>query len=132
MSPGILPDPKSAIGPNEYAAALRTFFKIAELWELSTDDQLKLLGSPGRSTFFKWKKETPNLPADTIERISHVLSIYRALELLLPDPAAADAWVRRPIDAPIFNGKSALSRMLNGQVSDLYVVRQYLDAQRGG
>ena len=32
----------------------------------------------------------------------------------------------------LFWGKSALNRMLSGQVSDLYVVRQYLDVQRGG
>jgi hypothetical protein len=28
--------------------------------------------------------------------------------------------------------RSALERMLSGQVADLFVVRQYLDAQRGG
>ena len=27
--------------------------------------------------------------------------------------------------------RSALERMLSGQVADLYVVRQYLDAERG-
>jgi hypothetical protein len=27
---------------------------------------------------------------------------------------------------------SALDRMLSGHVSDLFVIRQYLDAQRGG
>jgi len=31
-----------------------------------------------------------------------------------------------------FGGRCALARMLSGQVADLYVVRQYLDAQRGG
>jgi len=39
--------------------------------------------------------------------------------------------VRRPNDAPLFGGKSALERMLSGNVADLYIVRQYLDAQRG-
>jgi len=49
-----------------------------------------------------------------------------------PDEASADAWVKKPNDAPLFNGRSALDRMLSGQVADLFVVRQYLDAQRGG
>ena len=44
----------------------------------------------------------------------------------------ADAWLRKPNDAPLFGGRTALDRMLAGQVSDLFVVRQYLDAQRGG
>ena len=30
-----------------------------------------------------------------------------------------------------FAGKSALDRMVSGNVSDLYVVRQYIDGQRG-
>jgi hypothetical protein len=61
-----------------------------------------------------------------------VLGIYKALQLLLPDPARADEWVRRPNDAVPFGGRSALERMLAGQVVDLWVVRQYLDAQLGG
>jgi hypothetical protein len=50
----------------------------------------------------------------------------------LPDPAAADAWVRKPNAAPVFGGRPALAQMLSGNVADLYVVRQYLDASRGG
>jgi hypothetical protein len=58
--------------------------------------------------------------------------MYKALHILLPNDQAADTWVHRSNTAPLFGGKSALDRMLAGQVSDLYVVRQYLDAQRGG
>jgi len=49
-----------------------------------------------------------------------------------PQPEAADAWIRKPNSAAPFGGKPALERMLSGNVADLYVVRQYLDAQRGG
>lgn len=113
--------------------ALRTFFRIAELWNLSADEQMTLLGITARSTFFKWKKDADAiLPKDTLERISYVLGIYKALQILLPDEKAADAWVKRTNEAPLFGGRSALDRMLSGQVADLFVVRQYLDAQRGG
>jgi hypothetical protein len=61
-----------------------------------------------------------------------VLGIYKALQLLLPSPAAADGWVRQPNATAPFHGVSALDRMLSGNVADLFVVRQYLDAQRGG
>ncbi|MDE0347600.1 MAG: MbcA/ParS/Xre antitoxin family protein [Boseongicola sp.] len=113
--------------------ALRTFFRIAGLWNLSVREQMTMLGLSARSTFFKWKKD-PNtaLPKDTLERISYILGIYKALQILLPDEQAADEWVRCPNIAPPFGGRTALDRMLSGQVSDLYVVRQYLDAQRGG
>ena len=112
--------------------ALGAFLRIADLWGLSVDQQMILLGVTARSTFFKWKKSGSVLPKDTLERISYILGIYGALQLLLPDPEAADAWVKRPNAAYPFGGTSALDRMLSGQVSDLYVVRHYLDAQTGG
>ena len=112
--------------------ALRAFFGIADLWGLSVDQQMALLGVTARSTFFQWKKNGATLPKDTLERISYILGIYRALQVLLPNQEAADAWVKRPNTAHPFGGTSALDRMVSGQVADLYVVRQYLDGQTGG
>ena len=125
---GVVLDRKGLSGP-----ALRTFFRIAERWSLSVDEQMTLLGLSARSTFFKWKK-SPNvmLPRDTLERISYIVGIYKALQILLPDDRAADEWVKRPNTAPLFGGRSALDRMMSGQVADLFLVRQYLDAERGG
>ena len=112
--------------------ALRAFFAIAERWQLRIAEQRRLLGEPPESTFYKWKRQREaSLGRDVIERISYVLGIYKSLQILFPDAARADAWVRRPNDAPLFGGQSALERMLSGNVSDLYVVREYLDAQRG-
>jgi uncharacterized protein (DUF2384 family) len=113
--------------------ALRTFFQIADLWKLSADEQMMLLGLSTRSTFYNWKRDTDTtLPKDTLERISYIVGIYKALQILIPKEAAADEWIKRPNASPLFRGTSALSRMLSGQVADLFVVRQYLDAQRGG
>ena len=111
---------------------LRAFANIAEAWGLTVAEQLQLLGIASRSTFFKWRRETsPRLPRDTLERLSYLLGIYKSLQILLPDPKAADEWVRKPNSAGPFGGRSALERMLSGQVADLYVVREYLDAERG-
>jgi len=113
-------------------AGLRAFARIADLWNLSIDQQLTLLGIASRSTYFKWRKESqPRLPRDTLERLSYLLGIYKALQLLLPEAKAADAWLHKANSAPLFEGKPALERMLSGNVADLYLVRQYLDAQRG-
>jgi hypothetical protein len=116
------------------AAGLRAFFNIARDWGLNTEAQMVLLGTPGRSTFFKWKAapESADLKRDTLERLSYLLGIYKALQILLPDTAAADAWVKKPNSAPLFGGQSALERMLGGNVADLVAVRHYLDARRGG
>lgn len=112
--------------------ALRAFFAIAERWGLRVADQRRLLGEPPESTFYKWKREREaSLGRDVLERISYVLGIYKSLSILFPDAERADAWVHRPNSAPAFGGRSALERMLSGNVADLYVVREYLDAQRG-
>jgi hypothetical protein len=116
------------------AAGLRAFFTIARDWDLSAEEQIVLLGSPGRSTYFKWKAtpQTARLGRDTLERLSLLLGIYKALQILLPQPSAADTWIKRPNSAPPFGGRRALDRMLAGNISDLVAVRQYLDAMRGG
>lgn len=114
------------------APALRSVFRIAEAWKLGSKELMQLLGNPPRSTFYKWKQgEHVALPHDVLERISYLFGIYSALQVLLPKAEAADAWIKKPNAAPLFGGRSALDRMLSGQVADLYVVRQYLDAQRG-
>jgi hypothetical protein len=116
------------------AAGLRAFEKIAAQWGLSIEEQLRLLGDPPRSTFYAWKKnpQAAKLSRDTLERLSYMLGIYKALQILLPDAAAADAWVRKSNDAPGFGGRSALDRMCAGSIADLHHVRRYLDAARGG
>lgn len=115
------------------APALRTFFNVAQLWQLNNEDQMTLLGGVPNSTFFKWKGgQVSKLSHDTLERISYIVGIYKALQILLPVKKSADTWVKKPNTAPLFGGKSALERMLSGNVSDLYIVRQYLDSQRGG
>lgn len=120
-------------GDLDHKAALQGFFSMAEAWGLSTDEQMKLLGSPPRSTFFKWKKEGGQLSNDTVERISHLLNIYKSLRILFTEQASADAWLKRANDAPMFSGKSAIDYLMStGSLVDLYKVRTYLDAQRGG
>ncbi len=124
-----------AVPPQQMAAAgLRAFGRIAQAWGLTVDEQLRLLGSPPRSTFFAWRKQPDKaaLTRDTLERLSNLLGIYKSLQILLPEPDAADAWVRQPNTATLFGGRSALDRMLAGNVSDLHLVRRYLDGVRGG
>ena len=110
--------------------ALRTFFRIADAWRLSETEQMRLLGLDSRSTFQSWKRGAiAALPKDALERISYVMGIYKGLQILLPK--TADEWVRKPNKAQVFGGASALDRMMSGNVADLYVVRQYVDGQRG-
>ncbi len=114
------------------ATAMRTFARIADLWTLKPNERQRLLGLP-RSTYFSYTKapDHARLSPDTLERISYVLGIFKALQILLPRPEAADTWIRRSNSAPVFNGHAPLDLMLGGKVADLYLVRRYLDGERG-
>jgi uncharacterized protein (DUF2384 family) len=115
------------------AAGLRGFFQIAEYWRLTNEQQIKLLNVP-ESTFYSWKKnqEHSRVSKDTLERISYILGIYKNLQVLLSDKDSAREWVSKPNKAPLFAGRSAIERMIGGNISDLYEVRRYLDAQVRG
>ena len=127
ITPATATDQRNLDGP-----ALRAFFQISKAWGLSAEQERTLLGNPGRSTFFRWKRDLAgSLPQDVLERISYLLGIYKTLRLLFPSAEQANGWIKRPNTAPLFGGGPALERMLGGQVSDLFVVREYLDAQRG-
>ncbi len=114
-------------------AALQAFFNLSRHWQLSAKEERTLLGEPPESTFYRWKsdKTASRLSRDTLERVSYLLGIYKALNILLPSAHAADEWVRKPNAASLFNGQRALDRMLAGSLIDLADVRRYLDAQRG-
>ncbi len=115
--------------------AVHAFTRLADIWHLTGAQQAKLLGldDTQQSTLYKWKSQPQraNLSHDTLDRISYLTGIYKALHILLPDDAAADSWIHRANDAPLFAGHAPLERMLSGTMYDLHVVRAYLDAERG-
>jgi hypothetical protein len=114
------------------SVALKAFFGITYKWGLSSEQERVLLGSLSRATFYRWKQHLDgNLDADTLERISYILGIYKALRILLPSEEAANTWIHKPNTASLFSGHSALEKLLKGRVIDLADVRRYLDAERG-
>jgi len=111
---------------------IRAFFRIAQEWALSTDEQLNLLGLGSRSTLFSWKRaQDAKLDRDQLERVSHVLGIYKSLRILFTSDESVRGWVKKPNAAPLFEDRPALELMSQG-ILGLYLVRTYLDAQRGG
>lgn len=137
MSAVLHPKPANPVGvnlntPASAQAALRTFWRLADAWKLTTSEQTTLLGV-ARTTLYQWKAGRVGLlDRHVLERLSYLFGIYAALQILLPVPERANEWIRKPNTAPFLAGASALDRMLGGQVADLFLVRQYLDAERGG
>ena len=104
-------------------SSVLAFFQISDLWGISIPQQMSLLGSPSRDTLYKWKNgDVRRLGHDTLQRISYILGIFKALQF---GPVLSADWVRCSNRA--FGGQSALDRMLGGDIADLAVVRNYLD-----
>ena len=113
--------------------AIRTFWNVAEAWNLTTEEQRALLGWPPESTFYKYKAgQVGTLPYDMLMRISLVLGIYKDLRILYPERNLADRWVKLPNSNPLFGGKPALALMADSGMDGLYQVRRLLDSRRGG
>lgn len=114
------------------SGALRTWFNIARDWQLRDVEAARLLGAP-ESTYRRWKKNPDTtLDIGQTERLSLLLGIYKALQVLLPRADTADGWIRRENENPLFGGRTPLNRMLAGLTEDIAVVRRHLDAERGG
>jgi hypothetical protein len=113
--------------------ALRTFFNIAQVWQLSATEQRALLGWPPESTYFKYKSGDPGtLSFDLLMRISLVLGIYKDLHILYPEADLANRWIKLPNNNPLFGGKPALAFLMDAGMDGLYQLRRLLDGRRGG
>jgi hypothetical protein len=113
--------------------AAKLFLGITDDWDLTENERLVLAGHESRTTLNQWRQkieanEDIKLSRDTLERLSYVAGIYKALQLFFPNPEQWSNWIRRPNRD--FGGNSALEHMLGGKVVDLADVRRYLDAWR--
>lgn len=116
---------------------LRTFLAVADLWRMTEEERLRVLGSPSRSTYHGWAKAVREhreitLDFDTLTRISAFLGIYRALLILEGDEAAGLRWLRAPHAATVFAGRPPMALVADGSQDALLTVRRFLDAARGG
>ena len=115
---------------NEAARPLFTaILNIFEAWGLDNKEQQVLLGFSSEAIFQRWKEKPESLSDDLLKRTSHILGIWKALQILIPDEKISDSWITSANLNPVFNGQRPLDRMLLGNIEDLAFVRQYLDSQ---
>ncbi|HEX3575597.1 MAG TPA: MbcA/ParS/Xre antitoxin family protein [Rhodopila sp.] len=119
----------SPITDAEAAAMFRACLNLFRLWKVSDNEAAVLLDLPLR-TFARWKSGvTGRIGRDQKARLSNLIGIHKALRLIFRDAERSYEWPRRPNQA--FEGRSALTVMLGGELTDLMRVRRYLDAERG-
>jgi len=113
-------------------SAIKAFLTIMEKWGVRDEDARALLGGMSNGPFYEMKKN-PNrtLDADTLTRLSYLVGIFKALNILYSE-ALADAWIQRPNANRIFGGQTPLAYMIKGGLPAMQVIRRLLDARRGG
>jgi hypothetical protein len=119
------------------APALRTFLAIADLWGLTEEQRLLILGYPSRSTYHNWCKQAREhgaftLDVDVLTRISAVFGIHQGLGILFPTEQLGVDWLRTPHGAIAFGGRPPLDLATCGSQDGLLTVRRFLDGARGG
>ena len=129
--PGNPPQFDDAVIERALPGAFRVAIRVMEGWKLSKAEMARVLDIKPRTLARYIKNGEPaEASMSLVERISYVLGIEKALEIL---SGAEDAvhWINNPSQAPIFGGHKPRELITSGYVADLYRTRQYLDAWRG-
>ena len=114
-------------------AGLKAFARMAGYWGLTVDQQRRILGDLPKTTYYGLQNGSArSVTRDTLERLSLLVGIWANLEILIPDPVAATAWMHRPHPDHRFGGASPLAWMLQGTVAALVDIRRYLEGWRAG
>ena len=72
-------------------SAIKAFLNIMEKWNVRDEDARALLGGISNGRFYEMKKQPERtLDADTLTRISYLVGIFKALNILYSE-ALADA-----------------------------------------
>lgn len=112
--------------------AVRTFFNLMDRWQVRDEDARTLLGGISNGAFYQLKKDPERvLEADRLLRISYLVGIFKALNILYSQ-ALADRWVQLENSNRIFAGRTPLAYMIKGGAPAMQTVRRLLDARRGG
>jgi hypothetical protein len=114
------------------APGLKAFFNIMARWNVRDEDARALLGGVSNGPFYEMKRNPDRvLDADRLTRVSYLIGIFKALQILHARPLA-DQWVQLPNSHPIFAGQTPLAYMIRGGLPAMQTVRRLLDARRAG
>ena len=113
-------------------AAMEAFFQIVEKWQLNNDDAMHLLGGVSHGRYYGLKKTRSGaLTQDELTRISFLIGIYKALNILFARKLA-DQWMSLVNSNPMFGGAPPLALLIEGGLPAMLQVRRSLDSRRGG
>ena len=112
--------------------AVRAFFNIMARWKIRDEDARRLLGGISNGAYYALKKGSDRaLDEDKLRRISYLIGIFKALNILYSEELA-DRWMKLPNKNRIFGGMTPREYLMQGGLPGFATVRKLLDARRGG
>ena len=110
---------------------LKAFFKISKAWKLTVKEEMRLLGIKSYQALDRRRKGKIVLSNIEIAMLGLVFGIYKDLYIIFRDSEAANEWMKKPNQAPIFQGKSAMEYIMEGDLpmERILNVRNYLRSQ---
>lgn len=117
------------ITDEEARALARATVNLFAKWGLKDSEARVLLGDMSASKWARWKRGAfGNIPRDRRSRMAILMSIHKGLRYLFRQAERGYAWIRQSNTA--FDGASALDVMMQGEITNLIRVRDYLAAER--
>lgn len=114
----------------EAQALARTTINLFAKWDLSDEQACILLGEMSRRTWARWKAGSiGSISRDLRSRMAILMGIHKGLRYLFTEPQRGYDWIKKPNS--VLGGASALEVMLQGEMTDLIDIRDYLAAERG-
>lgn len=114
-------------------ALTKMIMKLFEHWDLTTKEQLELLGlePAARATLTRYRQKGGAFGGgrDLMDRVGHLLSIHKSLRLIFPqNRELAYLWPKTPNRH--FENKTPVEVMQEYGFTGVLMVRTYLDRER--
>jgi hypothetical protein len=106
---------------------------MVRIWGVSDEDAQRLLGVLDIGEMLRMKNNLNHtqLHGEALMRISYLLGIFKALNVLLSEQLA-DRWISVPNKNITFGGQSPLHYMIAGGLAAMLTVRRLLDSRCAG
>jgi len=127
-------DDGQPVGPDERQSLTKMIMKLFDLWQLTTKEQLELLGLEpnARATLSRYRQKEGSfgMSRDLLERAGHLLSIHKSLRIIFPhNSELAYRWPKTRNS--FFDNKTPVEMIQEYGYTGLLMVRTYLDRERG-
>lgn len=110
---------------------LRTFLNVALRWQLSEEEQVRLLRASSVNELRHWAEaaqaqQSLTLETDVLMRISALLGLFGDLRQIIATADEERRWLRGKNNAAPFLGRAPIEILLNGALENLLDVRRHV------